>query len=58
MSSGPGLRFAQTSIQWVPEALSAGLKLQGREADSPHPTNAEVTNTWIYTSAPLYVFMA
>jgi hypothetical protein len=37
-----------------------GVKRQGREADnslSP-PTSAEVKKKWIYTSTPLYVFMA
>jgi hypothetical protein len=44
-------------IQWVPGAVSAGVKQLGREDDSSHPTSAEVKNMWIYTSTPLYVFM-
>jgi hypothetical protein len=35
-----------------------GVKRPGREADDSPPTNAEVNNTWIYTSTPLYVFVA
>jgi hypothetical protein len=30
----------------------------GREADHSPPTSAEVKTTWMYTSTPLYVFMA
>jgi hypothetical protein len=45
-------------IQWVPGALSPGVKRQGREADHSPPTSAEVKNTWIYTSTPPYAFMA
>jgi hypothetical protein len=35
-----------------------GVKRQGREADHSPPTSAEVKKMWIYTSTPLYVFMA
>jgi hypothetical protein len=35
-----------------------GVKRTGRESDHLPPTNAEVKNTWIYTSIPPYVFMA
>jgi hypothetical protein len=35
-----------------------GVKPQGREADHSPPTSAEVKKMWIYTSTPLYVFMA
>jgi hypothetical protein len=45
-------------IQWVPSALSAGVKRPGREADHSPPTSAEVKNTWIYTPTPPCVFMA
>jgi hypothetical protein len=34
-----------------------GLKRPGREDDHSPPTSVEVKNTWIYTSAPPYVFM-
>jgi hypothetical protein len=51
-SSRPALGPTQSPIQWVPGALSPGVKLQGREADHLPPTSAEVKNTWIYTSTP------
>jgi hypothetical protein len=35
-----------------------GVKRQGREADHSPLTSAEVKKMWIYTSTPLYVFMA
>jgi hypothetical protein len=35
-----------------------GVKRQGREADHSPSTSAEVKEMWIYTSTPLYVFMA
>jgi hypothetical protein len=34
------------------------VKRQGREADHSPPTSAEVKELWIYTSTPIYVFMA
>jgi hypothetical protein len=33
-------------------------KAAEREADRSPPANAEVKKIWIYTSTPLYVFMA
>jgi hypothetical protein len=44
-------------IEWVPGALSPGVKWQGREADHSSPTSAEVKKIWIYTSTPPYAFM-
>jgi hypothetical protein len=35
-----------------------GIKRPGRVADHSPPTNAEVKKTWVYTSNPLYAFMA
>jgi hypothetical protein len=40
-------------IQWVP-----GIKRPGREADYSPPTSAMVKITWVFTSSPLYTFMA
>jgi hypothetical protein len=37
-------------IQWVPRALSLGVKRPGSEADHSPPSSAEVKNTWSYTS--------
>jgi hypothetical protein len=48
----------QPPIQWVPEALSLGVKRPGREADHSPPYSAEVKNAWSYTSTPQYVFIA
>jgi hypothetical protein len=48
----------QPPIQWVLGALSPGVKRQWREADHSPPASAEVKKIWIYTSTPLYAFMA
>jgi hypothetical protein len=48
MALGP----TQLPIQWVPGALSLGVKWQGREADhSPHLVPRS-KNEWSYTSSP------
>jgi hypothetical protein len=57
-SSRPALRSTQPPLQWVPGALSPGVKRPGREVDHSPPTSAEVKKMWIYTSAPPYAFMA
>jgi hypothetical protein len=41
-SSRPALKPTQPPIQWVPEALSLGVKRSGREVDHSPPTSAEV----------------
>jgi len=42
---------------WGPLSLlgapSVGFKRQGREADHSHPSSAEITIAWSYTSTPL-----
>jgi hypothetical protein len=48
----------QPPIQWVPGALSLGVKRPGREADHSPPFSAEVKNEWSYTSTPQYVLTA
>jgi hypothetical protein len=45
-------------IQYVPGALSVGIKRPGREADHSPPSSADVKNAWSYTSTPQYAFMA
>jgi hypothetical protein len=45
-------------IQWVPGALSPGVKWRGREADHSPPASAEEKKMWIYTPNPPYAFMA
>jgi hypothetical protein len=57
-SSRPALGPTQSPIQWVPGALSPGVKRPGREADHSPATSAVVKKMWIYTSAPPYSFMA
>jgi hypothetical protein len=52
------LRPTQPHIQWIPGALSSGVKRPGREADHSPPTSAEVKEIWIYTATPPYAFMA
>jgi hypothetical protein len=43
-ASRPALRPTQPPIQWVPEALSPGVKRQERESDHSLPSSAEVKN--------------
>jgi hypothetical protein len=57
-SSRPVRGPTQPPIQWVPGAISPGVKRLGRESDHTPPTTAEVMKTWIYTSTPQYAFMA
>jgi hypothetical protein len=57
-SSRPALGPTQPAIQWVPGALSPGIKRQERETDYSSPTSAEVKKIWIYASTPPYAFMA
>jgi hypothetical protein len=58
MLSRPVVGPTQTSIQWVPGALSPWVKQPGREPDHSPPGSAEVKKMWIYTSIPPYAFMA
>jgi hypothetical protein len=51
----PALGSTQPPIQWVPGALSPGVKRPGREADHTLPTSAEVKKTWVYTSTLPYL---
>jgi hypothetical protein len=48
MALGP----TQTPIQWIPGALSLGVKRSGREADHSPPSSAEIKNAWRYISTP------
>jgi hypothetical protein len=51
--SRPALGPTQPPIQWVPEALSLGVKRPGSEADYSPPSSAEVRNARsCYTSTP------
>jgi hypothetical protein len=40
--SRPALRLTQSPIQWVPRALSLGVKWPGREANHSPPSSSEV----------------
>jgi len=42
----------QLPIQWVPGALSLGVKRPRRKADHSPPSSTEVRNAWSYTSTP------
>jgi len=42
----------QPPIQWVPGALSLGVKQLGHDADHSPPSSTEVKNAWCYTSTP------
>jgi hypothetical protein len=52
-TSRPALGLTQLPMQWVPGALSLGIKRPGRETDHWHSTIAEVKNTWNYNSTRL-----
>jgi hypothetical protein len=41
-ASRTALRPTQPPVQWVPGALSLGVKQQGREADHSSPSSAKV----------------
>jgi hypothetical protein len=45
-------RDCYTPIQWVPGALSVGVKRPVREAEHTPPSSGEVKNAWKYTSTP------
>jgi hypothetical protein len=55
-SSRPALGLIQPPIEWVPGAISPGVKRSGREGDHSSPTSTEVKKMWIYTSTPPYAF--
>jgi hypothetical protein len=55
--SRPALGPTQLPIQWVPGALTLGLKWPGCDADHSPPSSAEANNVWSYTSTPQYIFM-
>jgi hypothetical protein len=42
VTSRPALEPTQPPIQWVPGAVSLGVKRPGRKADHPPPSSAEV----------------
>jgi hypothetical protein len=56
-ASRTALGPTQLPIQWVPRALSLGVKRPEREADHSPPPSADVKNA-CYTSTPQHAFMA
>jgi hypothetical protein len=57
-ASGTALGPIQPPVQWVPGALSLGVKRPRREGDHSPPYSAEIKNAWSYTSTPQYIFVA
>jgi hypothetical protein len=51
-ASRQALGPTQSPVQWVPGALSLGVKRSAREADHSHPSSSEIKNAWSYTSTP------
>jgi hypothetical protein len=56
--SRSALGLTHFPVQWVPGALSPGVKQPRCEADHSPPASAEVKKTCIFISTPLYVFMS
>jgi hypothetical protein len=60
-STRKALEPTRPPIQWVPGALSLGVKQQGHEADRKPSASTKVKKMWIYTSTPpkgqLYLFI-
>jgi hypothetical protein len=57
-SSRPALGPTEPPIQWIPWAVSPGVKRPWRETDHSPPASAEFKKMWIYTFTPPYAFMA
>jgi hypothetical protein len=50
--------FAVLPIQWVPGALSLGVKWPGHEVDHSPPSSAKVKESGAIHPLPCYAFMA
>jgi hypothetical protein len=55
ISSRLALVPSQPPIQWVPGALSWGVKQPGCEADHSPPTSAKVKNVDLYVHSPIHL---
>jgi hypothetical protein len=51
-ASIPALRPTQPPAHWVPASCFLGIRSPGHETEHPRPCNAEVKNTWSYTTIP------
>jgi hypothetical protein len=51
-TSRPALGSTQPPIQWVPGALSPGVKWPKNKDDFSSPSSAEVNNAWSHISNP------
>jgi hypothetical protein len=51
-ASRPALGSTQPPVQWIPGAVSLGVKQPGRKADHSPPSSAEVKNAWNYAYTP------
>jgi hypothetical protein len=56
--SRPALGPTQPFIQWVPGALSLGVKRRDVKLTTPLLLMPRSKNAWKYTSTPPYVFIA
>jgi hypothetical protein len=57
-TSRPAMRHDQPHIQWVPGALSSGLKLSGRETDHLPNLVQRLKIRGVIPTFPQFVFMA
>jgi hypothetical protein len=58
IASRTALGSTQPPIQWVPGALSLGVKWPGHEANHSPPSSSEAKNEWRSTSTPQYAVLA
>jgi hypothetical protein len=58
IASTPAVEPTEPPIQWIPEALSVGVKRTGREADHSPPFSAEDNHAWSYAFTPPHIFTA
>jgi len=52
------VQFGSGTLQWIPEALSPGIKPSGRKGELPRPSTTIFENTWNCTCISSDAFMA